>query len=260
MNYFNWRNSQYLFYEELMPCSGFNGKVILDYGCGPGNDMVGFLELSKPKHLYGIDISQVSLKETEERVKLHMSVTTDLVELILIKDGSNTIPIKDEVVDYIHCCGVLHHVPNLDQVLCEFKRILKPRCKIRIMVYNRDSVWFHLYVAYLRRIVKNIDRHLSTEQAFKHSTDGYLCPIARCFTPDEFIGICRKNGFNCKILGAAISLHEMSLLDLRYSALENLLLETEHQNFLKKLKFDEFGRPWHNGVVAGVDACYELTK
>jgi hypothetical protein len=53
--YFHWRNDQYFKYIELMPVSGFDNQVVLDFGCGPGHDLVGFSIYSKPKQLIGID-------------------------------------------------------------------------------------------------------------------------------------------------------------------------------------------------------------
>src|ERR1700740_1046921 len=49
LNFIEWRNAIYLFYDELMPCKGFDNKIIVDYGCGPGHDTVGFVDHSKPK-------------------------------------------------------------------------------------------------------------------------------------------------------------------------------------------------------------------
>src|SRR5687768_14872252 len=51
LDYFHWRNSQYPGYIDLMPMSGFDGRIILDFGCGPGHDLVGFGTYSKPARL-----------------------------------------------------------------------------------------------------------------------------------------------------------------------------------------------------------------
>src|SRR5713226_1608855 len=36
LEYLDWRNDQYPGYIDLMPVSGQDGQVVLDYGCGPG--------------------------------------------------------------------------------------------------------------------------------------------------------------------------------------------------------------------------------
>ena len=42
LNHFLWRNQQYPGYIQLMPVNSADNLVVLDYGCGPGNDLVGF--------------------------------------------------------------------------------------------------------------------------------------------------------------------------------------------------------------------------
>ena len=37
------------------------------------------------------------------------------------------------------------------RILCEFHRVLKPGGYGRLMVYNYNSIWLHLYVAYMLR-------------------------------------------------------------------------------------------------------------
>ena len=63
--YLEWRNDQYFKYDELMPVTGKDGRVILDYGCGPGHDLVGFGLRSKPTRLIGMDVSTSSLAEAD---------------------------------------------------------------------------------------------------------------------------------------------------------------------------------------------------
>ena len=48
LDFLDWRNKCYLYYQDLMPTDQANDKVVLDYGCGPGHDLVGFSINSKP--------------------------------------------------------------------------------------------------------------------------------------------------------------------------------------------------------------------
>jgi len=79
LHYMRWRFNHYPNYEKLMPCSGFDDKIILDYGCGPGHDIVGFIEYSKPRKIIAMDVSPTSLMETQKRVSLHNGL--DKVEI-----------------------------------------------------------------------------------------------------------------------------------------------------------------------------------
>ncbi len=141
LEYLDWRNSQYLFYELLMPLGGHDGETILDYGCGPGHDLVGLAEFSRPKRVIGMDVSPVALKAARDRLVLHGSLP---VELIRVQEVSECIPLQDHSIDFIHCSGVLHHMPNIKQILGEFYRVLGPHGTARVMIYNHDSIWNHL--------------------------------------------------------------------------------------------------------------------
>jgi ubiquinone/menaquinone biosynthesis C-methylase UbiE len=257
LDYLHWRNGQYLFYDELMPCSGHDGKVILDYGCGPGHDLAGFLEFSRPRKVVAADISRTSLQEARERVRLHGG---EGVDFHLLTDGQAALPFEDNSVDYVHTSGVLHHTPNVEQILREFTRILRPSGMVRVMVYNYHCIWLHLYVAYERRIVQQLDAGLSLEESFKRSTDTEACPISRWYKAQDFLSLCAASGLTGTFRGAAMSVNEMELLPRRYAALTDPALPREHRDFLHGLQFDSYGRPLWQGQVAGLDAVFEFRK
>ena len=121
LRYFWWRSEQYFDYLEHMPVTGQDGKVVLDYGCGPGHDLVGFVEYSRPSRLIGMDVSAASLREAEDRLALHGAKP----ELVRISESTVRLPLPDASVDYVHCSGVLHHVPDPVGVLRELRRVLR---------------------------------------------------------------------------------------------------------------------------------------
>ena len=151
--FLSWRNRQYLGYSELMPTSQARGLEVLDYGCGPGNDLVGFWEESRPRRLIGMDVSPTAIAMSRRRLALHDAN----VELIEIAEGDVALPLQDGSIDLVHSSGVLHHTPNPEFILREFRRILRPGGRAQIMVYSRDSIWLHLYANYLFRIERQID-------------------------------------------------------------------------------------------------------
>lgn len=254
IEYFDWRNRQYFNYIELMPVTGQEGKIVLDFGCGPGHDLVGFLEYSKPQKIYGVDVSSSSLAEARSRVSLHSKSSE--VELIHLTDGV-AIPLADHSVDFIHSSGVLHHVEDLQATLRELRRILKPDGKMQVMVYNYNSLWVHLYVAYHLQIYLGKYSEMSIRDAFRKTTDGEFCPISNCYKPEEFIAELKKAGFSeASYRGAGISAFEMTHLPSRLTALMEQRLGVEHRKFLYDLTFDSKGLPLHDGHVAGIDAVF----
>lgn len=54
-----WRFRTHPMFKELSGLYGdHTNDVILDYGCGPGNDIAGFITQSKAKKIIGMDVSQ----------------------------------------------------------------------------------------------------------------------------------------------------------------------------------------------------------
>lgn len=252
LDYFAWRNDQYFNYIELMPVRGFDGQVVLDYGCGPGNDLVGLAEFSSPARLIGIDISSRSLEEAARRLALHGKHA----ELIHLEPDQLTLPLDDESVDYIHCSGVLHHSIRPREVLSEFRRVLRPDGSLRIMVYHRESLWFHLYCAYHIQIKAGRYPDLALDQLFGKMTDGENCPVSRAFRADEMVALAREAGIRLQLSGVAVSAFEMSMFDSRFDAVADPRLPSECRAFLNELTVDRQGLPLYRGVHAGVDGCY----
>lgn len=254
--YFNWRNDQYFNYIELMPVAGFDGKAVLDFGCGPGHDLVGFATMSQPARIVGVDVSPTSLAEAHARLAVHGRD----VELIQLDPHSLEIPLASGSIDHIHSSGVLHHIPNPLALLKELRRVLRHDGTMNVMVYNYDSVWLHLYVAYVKRILEGLYVSEDIREAFRHTTDGVDCPISNVYRPDEWIALCNAAGFKAEFSGAAVSLWECSLLSrYRFDACMREELSLESREFLLGLSFDPRGYPMHQGNYAGVDGCFRLS-
>jgi ubiquinone/menaquinone biosynthesis C-methylase UbiE len=257
LDHFYWRSDQYLNYLELMPVSGLDGKVVLDYGCGPGNDIIGFIEKSRPLRLIAADVSARSLEMAKKRVAIHNGE----VEFVKLDENSTILPIASESVDYIHSSGVLHHVHRLEPTLNELFRVLKPGGQLRVMVYNYYSIWFHLNTAYLERLkLPNFGAGRSLNDIFRTTTDGKECPISRVYKPNEFLEIFKSFGFDGVYLGSSISMHELNALRHRFDAILDDRFEKVHRDFLIDLDFNEKNVPIYKGEVAGIDACFLFTK
>ncbi len=261
-----WRASLYPLFTELMNLYGtHDNQVVLDYGCGPGNDLVGYCIYTKARKIIGIDISAKALAMAQHRLSLHR-VDPDRVELICSADTATTIPLADNSVDYLQCLGVLHHTSHPEALLQEFARVLKPGAEARVMVYNRDSVWLHLYVAYERLVLQDAFPGNDAYEIFHRTVDVEddgtgNCPVARCHNWEEFSRVCEANGFRTEYLGGYHSDVELNSL-ARYlqAALQDPRLGEEHRVFLSKLTMDENGFPIYEGKHAGLGGVYRLFK
>lgn len=248
------RNNQYPGYIDLMPVSGQDRKVVVDFGCGPGNDLVGFAHYSKPSRLIGIDISTTSLEQARKRLDLHGAHA----ELIHVPYGTYDLPLESESVDYLHCSGVLMLLDEPIRLLHEFRRVLRPGGELRLMVYNYDSVWLHLYVAYVLQLENGIYADVDVRKAFSRTTDGEYCPRVDVWNADDMSAMAQQTGFSSEFLGAAPSLWELHLLPLRFKAALNPALAEEHREYLMSLTFDAHGFPLFQNRRTGIDGCYRF--
>jgi SAM-dependent methyltransferase len=250
------RNLQYPGYIDLLPVDGKDGIAVLDYGCGPGHDLVGFAHYSRPKRLVGVDISTTSLNEARQRLQLHRASA----ELVQIDHGRYDLPFDTASFDYIHCSGVLMCIEDPPRLLSEFHRLLKPGGELRLMVYNHDSIWLHLYVAYVVQLENGLYTDLPTQAAFTRTTDGEDCPVNAVWRPAEMLALGVETGFVPEFLGAAVSLWELHVLSRRFIACLHPALPAESRAFLMGLRLDGQGHPWHGEHRAGVDGCFRFRR
>jgi SAM-dependent methyltransferase len=261
-HYLEWRFSVYpLFREFSRLYQEHNNQTILDYGCGPGNDVIGFSIFSRANKIIGMDVSEKALKLTQKRLAVHR-VDARRISLIKVSDSIPEIPLDDGSVDHINCQGVLMSTSHPDVILKEFYRVLKPDGMACIMVYNCDSLWLHLYTAYEKMIIQGVFSGLTVSEAFSKNTDGENCPISICYKWPDFTALCQSVGFtNVEYSGGYLSETELrSLYDYGQKALDDGRLGTEHKDFLKSLSFDSRGLPIYKGKHAGIGGVYHLYK
>lgn len=261
VKYLRARNALYPMFPELMDLYGdHTGHVVLDYGCGPGDDVTGFLLWSNARKVIGMDVSEKALKLLRQRLALHR-MDIERVDLIRITDASVRIPLHDASVDWIQCGGVLHHTSHPQDIVQEFKRIMKPGAEGRLMLYNRDSIFYHLWVAYARMIVDNAFPGLTVDQAFTKSTDGVDCPISDAWTPQRVLEMIASAGLEGTFRGGYVSLDELTWLKAYgEAAKEDLRLGEEHRRFVAELESDGRGLPMWRGKYAGIGGVYTIRK
>ena len=90
----------------------WNGKIVIDIGCGPGNIYASLA--GKPQHLIGIDVAPASLK-----------LAYDLGYTTILADAHN-LPLLSDVADVVTLNATLHHCQHMDIVLKEAGRLVKP--------------------------------------------------------------------------------------------------------------------------------------
>jgi len=259
--FLEWRFDQYPLFREFSGLWGnHDGAVIVDYGCGPGNDVTGFAVHTRARRIVGLDVSATALELAARRLALHDSAR-GRVEFKRVGDGDPTIPLADEFADHVNCLGVLHHTSHPEAILAELARVLRPGGTATVMVYNRNSVWLHICTAYDLMVVGGGFHGLDVDAVFARSTDGPDCPISRCYSAEDFLALCRAAGFEGEYVGGYLSRHELRALERSWArALADDRLAMEHRDFLRALSFDFMGHPLHEGRHAGIGGTYRLHR
>jgi len=253
LRYLEWRAYFYPLFHELMGLWGDHSTdTVLDYGCGPGNDLVGFLVHGHARQAIGVDVSAKALEVARRRLDLHD--VAGRWQLLRASDDDPAIPLETGSVDYIYSQGVLHHTSHPDAILAEFQRVLRPGGSASIMVYSRASLWWHLYVPWQRQLVDGIDADLPLEEAFRRSTDTEDCPVSRAYEPGDFVRMCADAGLRAEFLGGYFAGVELDTWN-GYSPDERMA--PEHRRFLAALTGE---RPMYEQRYAGIGGVYRAVK
>ena len=129
------------------------------------------------------------------------------------------------------------------------------------MLYNRDSVMYHVWIAYAQLIVNNAFPGLTVDQAFTKSTDGPECPVSDAWAPQRGLDLIKAAGLKGTFRGGYVNTMELDWLKkFRQGALKEPRLANEHREFIAELELDERGYPMWRGKYAGIGGVYTISK
>lgn len=164
--YFNEVNDRRYFVEpHLRDFASFHlwrGRRVLEIGCGIGSDAEQFARHGA--EYVGIDLSRESLGLCLQRFKV-FGLEGRFYEM----DGADWNALKDlGHFDLVYSCGVLHHYPEVDQVIENIHRVLSPGGELRFLVYAKNS-WKYAMIQ------KGLDQ-------FEAQSN---CPYAKAYSKEE---------------------------------------------------------------------------
>lgn len=118
----------------------FHGKKVLEVGVGAGTDFLQWVRAGA--HCYGIDLTEEAVAHVNNRLALHGLQAVE----VLVGDAER-LAYPDNMFDLIYSWGVIHHSPDTHKSLAELIRVTKPGGSIKIMIYNRNSLYaFYCYL------------------------------------------------------------------------------------------------------------------
>lgn len=98
--------------ERWHACGGtWDGKVVVDVGCGPGNLQLNLGD--KPEMLIGVDVSAETLKVAEK-----YGYTPLLAD-------AHKMPLRSEFADIVALNATIHHCDDMETVIAESARLVK---------------------------------------------------------------------------------------------------------------------------------------
>lgn len=120
---------------------------ILDAGCGTGYFSAFFA--SGGFEVYSIDTSKKALSITKKRLSsLNLNAKVKKMDVRKLKYPKN-------YFDVVFTDGLLEHFEKPENILIEFKRVLKPKGIVFTFVPNKYSYWFFLKPFLMKDIKEN---------------------------------------------------------------------------------------------------------
>ena len=152
-------------FDRLFPYETYGkGSKVLEIGCGLGTLAMGWAR--NGVEITAVDLNPTSIEQTRRRFDL-MGLEGRIEQM----DGRQ-LALPDACFDYAYSWGVLHHSPNLAQSVKEMMRVLKPRGRFGLMVYNRRSILHWYKTRYTEGFLHYENRFLGPLQLASRYGDG----------------------------------------------------------------------------------------
>lgn len=120
---------------RLVDFAGWEGRPVLDVGCGAGVEVVRFARGGA--RVTGVDVSDRAVGLTREHLRQQ-----GLRAGLAVADGE-ALPFPGESFDFVYAHGVIQYAASDTAVVAECHRVLRPGGLVMFQVYNRVS-WLHL--------------------------------------------------------------------------------------------------------------------
>ena len=157
--------SQAVAVEELNPT---RGERILDAGCGTGLAMASIANsVGENGEVVGIDISKDMLSVAKKDLPENKNI-------VFINGNLEKIKYPDNYFDAIVSVNVMHYLHDIDAMLSEFYRLLKPKGRMVLIGFCTDYLFFGIIERIWRLVIPSHVRAYSLDElSRKVKTKGF---------------------------------------------------------------------------------------
>ena len=129
------------FIHSFAQFTRYYGKRVLEVGFGAGTDFIQWLRAGALAS--GVDLTQEALDNLLHRIKVYELPSPEKIQ---IADAEH-LPFESNTFDLGYSFGVLMLAPDTEKAIEELIRVVVPNGEIKIMLYNRHSVFaFNVWV------------------------------------------------------------------------------------------------------------------
>jgi SAM-dependent methyltransferase len=154
----------------------WNGKKVLEIGCGLGTDTINFARAGAS--VTAVDISEESLKWARRRAEIFG--LADRISFIQADAEYLTDYVPVMPYDLVYSFGVIHHTSHPEAVIAQIRNYMDRDSLFKIMVYNRLSykvLW--ILLKYGKGAWWKLD-----ELTARYSEAQTGCPVTYTYTAD----------------------------------------------------------------------------
>ncbi len=122
------------FIHAFAQFSLWGGARVLEVGVGAGTDFVQWARSGAK--VYGVDLTEEAVENTRRRLALE-NLEAEALQVC----NAELLPFPENYFDVVYSWGVIHHAADTEQCLREIYRVAKPGGRVKIMVYQRHSLF-----------------------------------------------------------------------------------------------------------------------
>jgi len=113
----------------------YHKKRVLEVGFGAGTDFIQWVRAGA--FASGVDLTQEALDNLEHRIKVYELPFPEKIQLA----DAERLPFESNQFDLGYSFGVLMLAPDTEKAIAELVRVVVPGGEIKIMLYNRHSIY-----------------------------------------------------------------------------------------------------------------------